>query len=87
MKLSIVKSVFVIRHSVELQHERFNGAGYVKGAIAHLQHVFVYALLILGLDRFLQILALVLDEYIIARQLLESLACQFAGIRWLHGEQ
>lgn len=70
-------------HSIELQHQSLDRAGYMKGAIAHLQRILLYGLLIVGLNGFLQILALVLDEYILACQLLESLACRFASIRRL----
>jgi len=52
--------------SIELQHQSLYGTGNVEGAVAHLQGVLLYGLLVIRLDGFLQILALVLDENVLA---------------------
>jgi len=75
--------VFFKDSSVELQHQGLYGTGNVEGAVAHLQGVLLYGLLVIRLDGLLQILALVLDEYVLAGEQLEGLARGVAGIRGL----
>lgn len=79
--------IIMMFQSVELQHKRFDGTCNVKCAVTHLQRVLLYGLLVVRLNGLLQILTLVLDKYVFACQLLESLACCFTCIGWLWEKQ
>lgn len=66
MSLNFYVDDCVLGVSIELQHQSLYGTGNVEGAVAHLQGVLLYGLLVIRLDGFLQILALVLDENVLA---------------------